>query len=100
MEFCAFESFEFVTILIGEQSTEKWNKHLAENIGKIVGKSLNIRKINSFHFIFLSLGWVQQWVQTCTPLKQIEHLNVLITKQFRDEHKLVIEQGKIVTVFI
>ena len=55
MEFCAFESFEFVTILIGEQSTEKWNKHLAENIGKIVGKSLNIRKINSFHFI-LSLG--------------------------------------------
>jgi len=36
-------------------STKWWNKDAAENIGKIVGKSLNIRKINSFHFI-LSLG--------------------------------------------
>ena len=33
-------------------------------------------------------------------LKQFEHLNGLITKQFGDKNKLVIEQVKIVTFYI
>ena len=58
---CIWEFWICITILIGEQSTEKWNKHLAENIGKIVGKSLNIRKINSF---ILSYLWVSPAMST------------------------------------